>query len=655
MANGKEKKRGPGHDVEATEEQQESGAQKITMPKGMTGQLATIFKDWVRDLMATGFSEEEAQKEALSRMATTPTPTEQPALVTDMSDSARCKVEIREQEKALRQEAQKRDIIESLETGKVPTYAHYRDSDPWEKVDKDLAYASLQQDLDILKDAKNLKRLLELIMHPGSDYLKVVDLGPGTGRKIAEVIFKMIRSCFVDLVLVDVSPEMLFKTVAGIYDAIAEYIRGRQIRQEITKQSPWIDLVKFLTENGLRNTKHPTEAASKIEKLFYEYLSGELERHDADLEDALDVIVSLGRFILARKFSMHKKEHAQLLNELDQTVPLPLEVEPRAGIFQQTDGSEFHTQDDFTTLVTQIGNVVCNQHPEITLRDLFAKNFLDEPEVVGDGDEENEKNIKATYALLSFHVGKLDKPEERSAARRAETKRILPGYNSEASQHFVSHLFTDPELTTFLDPDSDEELDRNDCFNIMTTFEEDPDNPGYYGVVHRLVFKRKVKIRVDLKDTSLSVTSPHYYEKGPGDEILLLPSYFPTIKQMKELCEKHGLKIVETFVNDKKDPTTAVLLIRKMTEKELAVVKEKLERLGQEEEQEQEQEQEQEPDPEKILGTIRRRASASVVPKTFSRKKEPVQKNKCRRRIKKAASPTKRRKIKRSKNRHGKK
>ncbi len=541
--------------------------------------LVEFYRGRVMELIRRGYAPQAAKERAMNLItrsnSTYPTIDEFP-----VHDELNKRQEVLSSQIDARRETQKREIMEALESGKINPHAHYHDPEPWIKVESESLYQAAQKDIEIFKNSENLKSIIECLANPYTEYLHITDLGPGTGRKTIEIIDKLLKYYPLDLELVDVSPEMLFKTVAALFDKIAWHIRERLARGEVGESNPWKEFVEFAKKHGLALTRRPTDAALKIEKIFYKYLAGELYRHDEQSKAA-----SLSKFILGRKFSLHRPDDVALFDELDEKVEIPLEVHPNKKTFEKLKLAEFENPDNCGTLFMQLGNVICNSHPENTIRDLLAKNLLNEPEIRGDKKNPKEQDIKANYALVSFHLGKFDKPEVPEEELTKEAEKILRGYTTPAAIHFCSHLFTDPELTTFLrpgpktireegfiDPDDDREskakLKREDCFDIVTTYEEDPDNPGYYGKIHRLVFKRNVKIKIKKYDKRLGENVNYYYEKKKGDERLLLPSYTPTLSQMQHLCRNHGIQIVKTLKDDDKNPTTAVMLIRKMTEKE---------------------------------------------------------------------------------------
>jgi hypothetical protein len=544
--------------------------------------LVEFFKARVTELIQHGYSPQAAKERAMNLITRSDFTNEIHNLTGH--DELNKRQEVLSSQVHARQEAQKRYIMDSLETGKLEPHAHYLDPDPWTKVEKDPAYKNSQKDIEILTNKENIRIILERLVNRKTECVHLADLGPGTGTKIIEIVDRIIKNYYVDLELIDVSPEMLFKTIAALFDRIAWHIRERLTRGTVGENNPWKNFFKFAQKHELTLTQRPTDAALKIEKIFYKWLEGELYRHDEKSKAE-----SLSRFILARKFSMHRPNDVDLFDELDNQVALPLEVRPTNTTFEELRGQDYDKTHHCSSLFTLIGNTISNSHPEEGIRDLLAKNILNEPELIRDTENATEQDIDANYALVSFQVGKFDKPNVPKKDLEKEAKSVLAGYTTDAAINFCSHLFTDPELTTFLkptkgkakekirengliDPDEEKEqtkeLKREDCFDIVTSYEEDPENPGYYLKVHRLVFKKDVKIQIAKKNHSLNASEYYYYEKKKGEEIILLPSYNPTISQMHQLCKNHGLQIVETFTDDEDAPTTAVLLIRKMTKKE---------------------------------------------------------------------------------------
>ena len=91
---------------------------------------------------------------------------------------------------------------------------------------------------------------------------------------------------------------------------------------------------------------------------------------------------------------------------------------------------------------------------------------------------------------------------------------------------------------------------------METEYEEDPDNKDFYRIVHKLVIKNRLKIKVGNHDEIL---------KNPGDKIVLIVSYKPTLEQMIELYTRNGLNICNVYKDNETCPKYVKFLLRKMT------------------------------------------------------------------------------------------
>lgn len=469
-----------------------------------------------------------------------------------------------------RREAQKQEVMHALRTGKQRSRALYLDIEHWKEVSNDAAYAGKQHDLETTDT--NINEILRDVGHQGAKKFRFVEMGPGTGEKPKRLSRKLLSNMKLDrahlgpeklvafdLHSADVSPEMLFGTFMLILNDTLKGIRSLNT-DIIGENHPWREFVEFLEHAEKENGEKPqyTEssglAAISVQKAFYKYLRGKLVGHDKR-----SFVQSLLKFSLARYFGIKKNDH-KLLFELDRDIKLPFEMYPHQTTFEDLDGSEFRTTRTVSTLYNHAGNEAMNQFPGKTVKETYAENLCrDTPEMIKETEAIGEGRIRATYVLFSFQTNK-------------EGEKILNGYNIPSFNKFVSHLFAsstspdDPNLVTLIDPTDKSSkkakiLKNEKCYKIEASYEEDPDNPGFFGTVHRLVFTRDVNVMVNPENKP-----PQIYPKNKGDKIMLLPSYKPSVEQMIALCEENGLKVVKIYLNE--DGTNAVFLIRRKTKEE---------------------------------------------------------------------------------------
>ena len=411
-------------------------------------------------LINNDYSEKEAERIVISEVdSDAPTTTE----------------EIIENEKNRRKEAQKFDLIDALKKDKLQSHALYRDPDPWIKVSEDWEYRKRQKDLDTI--LTKINEIFKIVGHDGARQLRMVQMGPGTGKKDKAIIEKMLEQMKLDraplgegrlenfiLDLVDVSPEMLFCTFSLILDHIRPKIRSLK-SENVTEHHPWKGFKEFLEKSETAQgdtpeyTESPSLAAISVRKAFYKYLRKDLVSHDDRT-----YVQSLLKFALARYFGLKKSDN-KLLYELDRDIDLPFEINPHKGTFEKINGDEFSTTRTVSTCYSHIGNEAMNQFPEITIKDLYANNLLKRtPEVIRETEATGEAKIRATYVMFSFQT---DQDGDEA---------IMDGYDIPSFNHFVSHLFADPNLSTFIDPETSNILTNKKCYRVEASYEEDPDN-----------------------------------------------------------------------------------------------------------------------------------------------------------------------------------
>lgn len=494
-------------------------------------------------------------------------------------------------------EAQKLDLIAALEPlndnsdrslkPKLRLQSHtlYRDMGPWFDVSESEEYRGVKHDQEMI--LTSLNEIIRTVWHKHAKELKIVELGPGTGDKIKEIILKLLNQMrlgklnnlgphklkHIDLDLVDVSGAMLHLTFVSILRTIRSQLKKMKANQ-LGEDHPWKEFVEFIELHEKEFTLNEDLATLKIEKSFYAFISDTLKRHDGK------PVENILRYALARYFGF-KKTDTELLDWLDNDLKLPLDIRPRSATFQSLDGRRFHSTKGKPTLATRLGDEICNAHPDVAIKEEFAGNLIGTAAAFNKRDHEaevrhgfvDEFNIDATYITFSFQTGTLDHPNATSEEIQADAEKVMPAYDNDPFNHFVSHLFKNPELSTFSDPVTGETYnDHADCYDVVPDYGEDPDNPGFYGTTHHLVFKRDLDISVTISyvEDKVIKEKTQTYKVKKGQEVFLLASYKPTVEQIKHLCEENDLKVVKVYLDDDINQTNAVFLIRAKTDFEKA-------------------------------------------------------------------------------------
>lgn len=472
------------------------------------------------------------------------------------------KMEVLKRQGSRIKEAQKTYASKALRTGKLESLALYYDGEKWLRVSSDKEYRKRQLELAIIID--NLPEIIALCEHQGAKETHVVELGPGDGKKTKEIYSRLIEKLKkMNLHLVDASPDMLVRTLVQLLNEIKNNAYFISTRSRSREDHPYKQFIDLLRKYKLKPSDDPKLPWDKVEIIMHSKISPDDDPRytPTPLEQKLKK-GDLLKFCLARLFALHRTENSDIITDLDDNVQLPLKITPHWQTFNNVDSSLFTADETHSSIIFHQGNEICNAHPSEPIAELYDKKLLNKPIVPEGVEDPKEEEIIANRAVVGFQLGKFDDPGRRNGELSKEAAKILAGYDIPNFNDFVSHMFFDPNIVQYSDS-----LDRNiapeNCIEVVADFMEDPDNPGYYGTVHKLRFTRKVNATITRGDTVETI------EKSNGDEILLLASYKPTINQMHQLFAEKHIKPVRIFTNAKKDPTHAVFLVRKMTDAEI--------------------------------------------------------------------------------------
>lgn len=544
------------------------------------------FEEEVQQVMTTGSDRHAAEKIVYNRRNTRRSRNN---IKTNKLTGGR--IEVHQAIENDRKEAQKRDLITTLAPlndnddrslkPKLRLESHflYKNMGPWLEVSESEEYRGVKLDKEMI--LASINEIVRTVWHRHAKDLRIVELGPGTGDKIKDIIIKLLNQMrlgkytnlgpnklkHIDLDIVDVSEAMLHLTFISILRTIKNQLNKMQANQ-LGEDHPWKEFVEFIELHEKEFTSSEDFANLKMDKSFYAFISDKLKRHNGE------PVENILRYALARYFGF-KKTDTELLDWLDNELELPLDIRPRSATFQSLDGQRFHSTKEQASMISHFGDEIGNKFPGITIEEEYAGNLLGQATPFNKRQHEaevkdgrvDESSINATYILYSFQTGTLDHPNATPEEIQADAKRIMPAYDNDEFNHFVSHLFKNPELSTFSDPVTGEAyIDHTDCYDVVANYGEDPDNPGYYGTTHHLVFNRDLDISITISyiEDKMIKEETKTFKAKKGQEVFLLPSYKPTAAQMEQLCEKNDIKVVDVYQDY--EGTNAVFLIRAKTD-----------------------------------------------------------------------------------------
>ena len=482
-------------------------------------------------------------------------------------------------------------VYESLKNGKLDYRTVYTRPDLWENVEKSPDYVSLKKGIEILK--QHLPEIVDIVAR-GKPNVKIFDLGVGTGKKprlIKDVFIKEGKN--VDLHLVDTSPFMLKATTVIMMEdlmrqilakaATLDGIEGQQTffmhdetdigtdmpekRLDNIKSDLWFPLIEMCRKYKLEFSKNE-HLRESLHRIFYKFLLDVSSKEQNEQTD--DTSTDLIKNLAARILSLHigRQGQRKIIDELDEKIQLPLKIHLRLQAIEDLPAEDFQPSDNEGVFACDLGCRAFNDSPQKTIP-MYLK-FLSNPKVPeGVEDpvpEKDEPKVEASYLLIGFQLSHFTK---KSPEFEKESKIILKGYDTEASFELITAPFklsqikyynNNGGLVTFKDLLMNDE-EENNYAEVITEYEEDPANPEYLRIVHKLKFK---------KDLIFKVGDYPPFKKLAGEEILLppSPSYKPILGQITGLCEENGIKVCKNYVDNDKCPKYVKLLVRRMTDKE---------------------------------------------------------------------------------------
>jgi len=517
-------------------------------------------------------------------------------------------------------------LFEGFKTRRMPMPIFYIHPDKWAGVCNEKEYFLQELALNILE--QHTSEMLELITPPNSKKIRIYDFGIGTGEKgeiIAEQAVKRDAE-HIEYHGVDASAEMLRIAMTKIANTfMEEALTLRETDIQVRRTNPWKDLIKFLKNHNL---EYSSLSPAYLEKSFTRIFSGYYKNPDFNLIkylfakilslhkkdpkqqakiDELDNDIQLPISLHAHPkwFEQFKKEEfipeedegvvifdlgSNICNQpLDQSVKrfydaLAVPELPDTnsnGLISLKDEGDVSA--NYAVLGLQLGEIPQTQkrfrelHSKITkaynnsaFRALTADPFLQgdveyrsldskEPlnfEDIGfiyvdyEEDKERPGYYLATHRLYITEDVEILNAEGESIIIKGKEKA------HEAFQKTVEVLFAGndkkkksaikgkgKEMMRKLRVTSKNELLKVDIKTFFSTYY------GNYG--------NGMKIAEDVLKAPINL-----------EQILLYPSYKPSLEQIVSLCHEGGLKVIKVFVDNENHPAYCKILTRKMTNAE---------------------------------------------------------------------------------------
>ena len=513
-------------------------------------------------------------------------------------------------------------LFEGFRTRRMPMPVFYIHPDKWAGVCNEKDYFLQELALNILRQHSN--EMLELITPPGATKIRIYDFGVGTGEKggiITEEAVKRNNES-VEYHGVDASAEMLRIAMTQIAKTFIEEALNLKASDIHTRHaSPWKDLVKFLRNYNL---KYSSLSPAYLEKSFARIFSEHYKHPDLDLIKHL-----FARMVSLHK--KDPKQRAKI-NELDDDVQLPISMHAHPKWFEQFKKEEFTLRENEGVVIFDLGSNVCNQPLDQSVKrfyDVLAEPDIPDSNPDGLIPLKDETDIKANYAVLGLQLGEI--PQTQKRFRELHSK-ITKAYNNPAFRALTSDPFLQGDIEYrdlysgetlnfedigFIYVDYEEDKERPGYYlathrlyitedveilnkrgeSIVIKGKEKAHN-AFRKTVESLFAGRKKKIRgkgkeimrklrVSSKRELLKVDiktffSKYYGNYGNGmkiaedvlkapidlEQILLYPSYKPSLEQIVTLCHEGGLKVIKVFGDNEDNPTYCKILTRKMTSAE---------------------------------------------------------------------------------------
>lgn len=373
-------------------------------------------------------------------------------------------------------------LFKGFESGTMPLPLFYIYPEKWADVCNTKDYPLREKALTIIQE--KVGDILDIVTPEDSEKLRIYDFGVGVGKKSEIILNEAIEKNgrFIEYHGVDASEEMLRIALTQIAKNIMDRALDlKTLKCKERRANKWKNLIKFLKIYDREYSLSPEWLNKAFKSIF--------AKHYNDPEK-----VDLLKFMFARMISLHKgnPKEAAMIEELDTDVKLPLAMYAHPKWFQDLNPDEFIPNEKEGVVIFDLGSEICNQFPGNSIEMLH--DLLPEPTTPGHPEGivllDEEKSVHTTYVVMGLQLGEI--PTSQKHFREIRTQ-MRGAYNNKAFCSLTSHPFLREDIK-YIDSNTKTEMKFEDVGFIYVDYEEDNDNPGYYGTTHRLYVTEDVEV-----------------------------------------------------------------------------------------------------------------------------------------------------------------
>lgn len=362
----------------------------------------------------------------------------------------------------------------------MPLPIFYEDASRWVDVCGEEDYPLQEKALGILK--KHGAEILDIVTPDDSEVLRIYDFGVGNGVKKTIVDNKAIEKNgrHIESHGVDSSREMLFEWVSHFAkDKLREILQIKN-NKKVRENSKWRELAEFIHKHDLKYSDNPEKVNRKIKIILDRYFEAREQGED------FDVLKHFFARMLSLRLSVPKKR--AMIKELDTKVNLPITITAHPKWFEALANKEFIPAENEGVIIFDLGSEICNKFPGNSLERFVS--LLSRPQETGVIPRDKEKGTSANYAVLGLEIGEI--PQTQEHFRKIRT-RMRKAYNHPPFVSLTTEPFRKGDLT-YIDSDTNEEVDFDDIGFLYVDYEEDKDHPEYYMATHRFYITKNIAI-----------------------------------------------------------------------------------------------------------------------------------------------------------------
>ena len=518
-------------------------------------------------------------------------------------------------------------IFEGFEKGRMPMPVFYFHPEKWTAVCEEKTYTLQEKAKNILRE--NAEEMLEIITPEDAEKVRIYDFGIGTGEKGKIIIDKAIEKNKgkVEYHGVDASPDMLRIALERIIkEFLQNAIEMKTANNETRRTSKWQYLITFLKKNNLAYSSQPEHLEKCLERIFERHYADpenvdlirfsfarmlSLHKRESfgmskieDLDDPVKVKLPISLHAHTKwfqqfdqkEFTPKEKEGvvifdlgSEICNQFPgksiemfyKLLSDPKTPNHRNEIVPLRDEKSVHT--NYAVLGLQLGEIPTSQTHFRTIRNEMRKAY-------------NNPAFRelTTHPFMRRDIKYTDMETDKPVtindigfiyADYEEDKKDYPGYYGATHRLYITE---DVEVTNV----KGEKMaikNKENAYGIfqktveaMFSPEREAELQGKRLEIEKVIFGENIKPnKEDFLDLDPKVFySKNYSNYGNGmkiaktilgeesatlHQILLYPSYKPTLEQMVELCHKRGMKIIEVYSDNPEKPTYVKILTRRMS------------------------------------------------------------------------------------------